>query len=84
MLKILVCVKQAPDVEQLKMDPATGTLIRAGVPTILNPLDANALSAAISVKEAYGGEITLITMGLPWQRRFCASASQSVRTRPSL
>ena len=65
MLNILVCVKQVPDVEQLKMDPATGTLIRAGVPTILNPLDANALSAAISVKEAYGGEITLITMGPP-------------------
>lgn len=65
MLKILVCVKQVPDVEQLKMDPATGTLIRAGVPTILNPLDANALAAAISVKEQYGGEITLITMGPP-------------------
>jgi len=65
MLKILVCVKQVPDVEQLKMDPETGTLIRAGVPTILNPLDANALSAAISVKEQYGGEITLITMGPP-------------------
>jgi len=47
------------------MDPETGTLIRAGVPTILNPLDANALSAAISVKEQYGGEITLITMGPP-------------------
>ena len=65
MLKMLVCVKQVPDVEQLKMDPATGTLIRAGVPTILNPLDANALAAAISVKEQYGGEITLITMGPP-------------------
>lgn len=65
MLKLLVCVKQVPDVEQLKMDPATGTLIRAGVPTILNPLDANALAAAISVKEQYGGEITLITMGPP-------------------
>lgn len=47
------------------MDPETGTLIRAGVPTILNPLDANALAAAISVKEQYGGEITLITMGPP-------------------
>ena len=65
MLKLLVCVKQVPDVEQLKMDPETGTLIRAGVPTILNPLDANALAAAISVKEQYGGEITLITMGPP-------------------
>lgn len=65
MLKILVCVKQVPDVDLMKMDPETGTLIRAGVPTILNPLDANALSAALSVKEEYGGEITLITMGPP-------------------
>lgn len=65
MLKILCCVKQVPDVDLMKMDPETGTLIRAGVPTILNPLDGNALSAAISVKEQYGGEITLITMGPP-------------------
>lgn len=65
MLKILVCVKQVPDVDLMKMDPETGTLIRAGVPTILNPLDANALSAAMWVKEQYGGEITLITMGPP-------------------
>jgi len=65
MLKILVCVKQVPDVDMMKMDPDTGTLIRSGVPAILNPLDANALSAAISVKEKYGGEITLITMGPP-------------------
>ena len=65
MLQMLVCVKQVPDVDQMKMDPETGTLIRAGVPAILNPLDANALSAALSVKEAWGGEITLITMGPP-------------------
>lgn len=49
----------------MKMDPATGTLIRTGVPTILNPLDANALAAAVAVKEEYGAEITLITMGPP-------------------
>ena len=65
MLKILVCVKQVPDVDQMRMDPATGNLIRAGVPVILNPLDANALSAAIKIKETYGAEITLITMGPP-------------------
>ncbi len=65
MLRILVCVKQVPDVDLMKMDPETGTLIRAGVPTILNPLDANALAAAIAVKEQYGAEITLITMGPP-------------------
>lgn len=65
MLKILCCVKQVPDVDQMRMDPDTGLLIRAGVPAILNPLDANALSAAVKVKETYGGEITLITMGPP-------------------
>ena len=65
MLQMLVCVKQVPVVDQMKMDPETGTLIRAGVPAILNPLDANALSAALSVKESWGGEITLITMGPP-------------------
>ena len=65
MLKILVCVKQVPDVDQMRMDPETGNLIRTGVPAILNPLDANALSAAMKVKETCGGEITLITMGPP-------------------
>ena len=65
MLKILCCVKQVPDVDLMKMDPETGTLIRDGVPAILNPLDANALSAALKVKETYGGEVTVITMGPP-------------------
>ena len=65
MLKILCCIKQVPDVDQMKMDPETGNLIRAGVPAILNPQDANAVSAALKVKETYGGEITLITMGPP-------------------
>ena len=65
MLKILVCVKQCPDVDQMRMDPETGSLVRAGVPSILNPQDANAVSAAMKVKETYGAEITLITMGPP-------------------
>ena len=64
-LKILCCVKQVPDVDQMRMDPETGLLVRAGVPAILNPQDANALSAAMKVKETYGAEITLITMGPP-------------------
>jgi len=45
------------------MDPVTGSLIREGVPAILNPLDANALEAAVQVKERYGGRVTCITMG---------------------
>ena len=63
MLNILVCVKQVPDVNLVKIDPETGSLIRKGVPAILNPLDANALEAAVQVKEQYGGTVTCITMG---------------------
>ena len=63
MLNILVCVKQVPDVNLVKIDPATGSLIRAGVPAILNPLDANALEAAVQIKERYGGTVSVITMG---------------------
>ncbi|NCB24250.1 MAG: electron transfer flavoprotein subunit beta, partial [Bacteroidia bacterium] len=37
MLKILVCVKQVPEVDLVKMDPETGNLVREGVPTLLNP-----------------------------------------------
>ena len=65
MLNILVCVKQIPDVDLVKMDPETGNLIRTGVPTLTNPLDLNALEAAVQVKERYGASITLITMGPP-------------------
>lgn len=62
MLEILVCVKQVPDVNLVKIDPETGSLIRKGVPAILNPLDANALEAAVQCKERYGGRVTCITM----------------------
>ena len=63
MLNILVCVKQVPDVNLVKIDPETGSLIRKGVPAILNPHDENALEAALRMKERYGGSVTCITMG---------------------
>ena len=63
MLNILVCVKQVPDINLVKIDPETGSLIRKGVPSILNPLDANALEAAVQCKEQYDGTVTCITMG---------------------
>lgn len=65
MLKILVCIKQVPDMDLVKMDPETGNLVRKGVPTLLNPLDTNALEAAVRMKEKYGGSVTCITMGPP-------------------
>ena len=65
MLKVLVCVKQVPDVDQMRMDPQTGNLIRDGVPAIMNPQDCHAVSAAVKLKEMYGAEITAISMGPP-------------------
>ena len=52
-MKIVVCVKQVPDTNEVRIDPVKGTLIRDGVPSILNPDDANALEAALELKDRY-------------------------------
>jgi len=63
-LKIIVCVKQVPDTAEVKIDPKTGTLIREGVPSILNPDDANALEEALKIKDKYEGtNVSVVTMG---------------------
>ena len=82
MLNILVCVKQVPDVNLVKIDPVTGSLIRKGVPAILNPLDANALEAAVQMKEQFGGLVTCITMGPDQAEEACGSAWPPGRTEP--
>lgn len=65
-MKIIVCVKQVPDTTEVKIDKVTGTLIRDGVPSILNPDDANALEEAIRIKDMHKDvEITVISMGPP-------------------
>jgi len=65
-MRIIVCVKQVPDTNEVKIDPVKGTLIRAGVPCILNPDDANALEAALKIKdEIPSTTIAVLTMGLP-------------------
>ncbi|MBE5974563.1 electron transfer flavoprotein subunit beta [Lacrimispora xylanisolvens] len=65
-MKILVCVKQVPDTNEVKIDPVKGTLIRDGVPSILNPDDANALEEALKIKdEKPGTMVCVITMGPP-------------------
>jgi electron transfer flavoprotein beta subunit len=65
-MKIVVCVKQVPDTNEVKIDPVKGTLIRDGVPSILNPDDANALEAALTMKENNpGSTVSVITMGPP-------------------
>lgn len=65
-MKICVCAKQVPDTNEVKIDPVKGTLIRDGVPSILNPDDANALEAALQFKDAKPDtNVSVITMGPP-------------------
>ncbi|MEG1012048.1 MAG: electron transfer flavoprotein subunit beta [Ruthenibacterium sp.] len=65
-MKIIVCAKQVPDTNEVKIDPIKGTLIRDGVPSILNPDDANALEAALALKDANAGStVSVVSMGPP-------------------
>ena len=64
--KIIVCAKQVPDPNVIKIKPKTGTLIRDGVPSILNHDDANALEEALKIKDKYPDtHITVVSMGPP-------------------
>lgn len=63
-MKIIVCIKQVPDTTEIRIDPVKGTLMRDGVPSILNPDDANALEAALQIKDEYPGTVVdVVTMG---------------------
>ena len=62
-MNILVCVKQVPDTTAIKIDPVKHTLIREGVPSILNTFDAYALETALRLRESAGGKITVLSMG---------------------
>ncbi len=65
-MRILVCVKQVPDTNEVKIDPVKGTLIRDGVPSILNPDDAHALEAALAIKDTNPDtKVILVSMGPP-------------------
>jgi len=63
----VVCVKQVPDTQQVTGDAMKpdGTINRAALPAIFNPEDRNALEAALTVKDRFGGTVTVLTMGLP-------------------
>ncbi len=68
-MKIIACIKQVPDTTEVKVDPKTHTLIRDGVPSILNPYDQYAVEECVRIKEEIGeGSVTVITMGPPQAR----------------
>jgi len=67
-MRIIVCLKPVPDPKhwnKLKLDPETRTLIREGIPSTINPLDKHALEAALTLREANGGEVVILSMAPP-------------------
>lgn len=83
-MKIVVCIKQVPDTKGgVKFNP-DGTLDRSAMLAIMNPDDKAGLEAALRLKDQYGAEVTVLTMGLPRQKRFCVRLSLWARTRVSL
>ncbi len=64
-MKIVVCIKQVPDTTEVKLDPKTNTLIREGVPSIINPDDKAGVEAALRLKETLGAKVTAVCMGPP-------------------
>ncbi len=64
-MNIVVCIKQVPDTQEVRLDPVTHTLKREGIAAIINPFDLYALEEGLRVKDAQGGKVTIITMGPP-------------------
>jgi electron transfer flavoprotein beta subunit len=62
-IHVIVAIKQVPDTSNVRINPETGTLIREGVPAIINPYEAHALELAVLLKNKHGGRITVLTMG---------------------
>lgn len=64
-MHIVVCIKQVPDSAQIRVHPVTNTIMRHGVPAIVNPYDLFSLEAALRLKDEHGGRVTVVTMGPP-------------------
>ncbi|MEM3658131.1 MAG: hypothetical protein QXQ66_06935 [Candidatus Hadarchaeum sp.] len=65
-MRVLVTLKYVPDADEIRIDGEnTGTMVREGIPGIINPLDLYAVEAALEVRGKYGGEIVALSMGLP-------------------
>jgi len=64
-MHIIVCIKQVPETTDVKIDPATNTLMREGVQSIVNPFDMYAIEEALRIRERLGGKVTALSMGPP-------------------
>lgn len=64
-MNIIVCVKQVPGTNEVKMNPETNTIIREGVESIINPFDTYAVEEGLRIKDLTGGKVTVLSMGIP-------------------
>src|SRR3989441_3161922 len=62
-MRVIVCIKQVPRAQELQVDPVTQTLKRVGVPSEINPPDANALEMALRLKDQHAAEVVVLSMG---------------------
>lgn len=73
-MKIAVCIKQVPSTNEVRLDPVTNTIIRDGRQSVTNPFDTYAVEAAVQIKEQLGGEVTVLSMGIPSTERLLRDA----------
>lgn len=73
-MKVVVCIKQVPDTNEVRINQETGTLIRDGVPSIMNPDDKNALEEALRMKDNWGAEVIALSMGPPQAKEILREA----------
>ncbi|PCN50997.1 electron transfer flavoprotein subunit beta [Candidatus Geothermarchaeota archaeon ex4572_27] len=77
MLNVIVCIKQVPDpnkLDMVKIHPVTKTIIREGIPLVINPVDKNAIEEALRLREKHGGRVVVLSMGPPQAREACREA----------
>src|SRR4026209_1034753 len=67
-MNLIVCVKQVPEVSEIRFNPETNTIVREGVANVVNPFDRRALAEAIRLRDLSGGEVVVVTMGPPQAR----------------
>lgn len=73
-MRIIVCIKQVPSSNEVRMDPVTNTIIRDGRQSVINPFDTYAVEQAVQIKEKLGGEVLALSMGIPACERLLRDA----------
>ncbi len=73
-MNIIVCVKQVPSTNEVRMDPVTKTIIRDGRQAVINPFDTYAIEEAVRLKEKHGGKVYALSMGIPATERLLRDA----------